>query len=211
MNTFMYISNKSTVESITAATHFENAQVVTENRPLAEDWRDRVLNDILTSAKKGDRIVVLDAPSLARSHTQVLSFLEATLQRGVHVHFTQYQMAFKAEPNCNFYNLLTLVSEIEKDFSAQRNHDLLIKRKELGIALGRPKGRKNKSLKLDKYKRDIDRYLQLSISKASISKLIDCHPQTLYDWIERNEADIHTPHRVHSKKKKQFETFNKKN
>ncbi len=32
---------------------------------------------------------------------------------------------------------------------------------------------------------DIQKYLDLGISKASIAKLIDCHAQTLYNYIEK--------------------------
>ena len=62
----------------------------------------------------------------------------------------------------------------------------LERRREAGLPLGRPKGRQNSSLKLDKHRKDIVKYLDLKISKASIAKLVNCHPQTLYDWIDRH-------------------------
>ena len=63
-------------------------------------------------------------------------------------------------------------------------------RKALGMPLGRPKGSKNKSLKLDRYEEDILKYLDLGISKASIAKLVGCHPQTLYDWLTRKDIAV---------------------
>ena len=65
----------------------------------------------------------------------------------------------------------------------------LARRKAAGLPLGRPKGRVNKSLKLDKHRSEIKKYVSLGISKASIAKLVDCHPQTLYDWLERNNLE----------------------
>ena len=53
-----------------------------------------------------------------------------------------------------------------------------------GLPLGRPKGRKNKTRKLDKYKEEIKKYMALGINKASIAKLVGCHAQTLYNYLE---------------------------
>jgi len=35
--------------------------------------------------------------------------------------------------------------------------------------------------------KDIQKYLDLNISRASIAKLIGCHPQTLYNYIEKKK------------------------
>ena len=85
--------------------------------------------------------------------------------------------------------MLDLISKIESEFISKRTTQALARRKAAGLPLGRPKGRGNKSLKLDKHREEIEKYLSLGISKASIAKLVNCHPQTLYDWIERNDLD----------------------
>ena len=85
--------------------------------------------------------------------------------------------------------LLDLISKIESEFISKRTTQALARRKAAGLPLGRPKGRGNKSLKLDKHREEIEKYLLLGISKASIAKLVNCHPQTLYDWIDRNNLD----------------------
>jgi DNA invertase Pin-like site-specific DNA recombinase len=201
MSTYIYASQEGHGRDTLAEyakKHCKDAKLVVETSKLMLNWEERSLNDVLAQAKKGDTIVTLDAISLARSHTQVLGFLEACLAKGVNVNFVKYGLTFKAEPTNNFMNLLTLSREIEADFVSKRNMDAINKRQEYGIVLGRPKGRKNKSLKLDKYKKDIMRYLELSISKASIAKLVDCHPQTLYDWIDRNEITDAKPRRTRS-------------
>jgi DNA invertase Pin-like site-specific DNA recombinase len=203
MNTYVYISDESTTEILNeyAAVHFSKTEIIVERFALLTDWRERTLNDILSTAKKGDRILVLDALNLARSFMQqVLSFLEASLEAGVDIQFMKYGLSFTAKPVCNFDELMQLMHKIEHDFVSQRNHEILLRRKENGTILGRPTGRKNKTLKLDKYKKDITRYVELSISKASIAKLVDCHPQTLYDWMERNKVESKKSDNVCSKK-----------
>ncbi len=197
MATYIYNSQDQAarVSLVSFAKNVKGAKVVTETTSMMTDWSERMLGETLASASHGDTIVVLDAVNCARSHSQVISFLEACLEKGVRVEFVKYGMVFRAEANSNFMDLLNLSRKIESDFVARRNQEAIAKRQEFGIVLGRPKGRKNKALKLDKYKKDIMRYLELSISKASIAKLVDCHPQTLYDWIERNEVNEVKPRR----------------
>ena len=67
--------------------------------------------------------------------------------------------------------------------------DNIGRRRHSNTPLGRPKGRKNNSLKLDKHKNEIQKYLELKISKASIAKLIGCHAQTLYNYIETQNLE----------------------
>ena len=73
---------------------------------------------------------------------------------------------------------------IEGEFVAKRTTDALARRRAAGLPLGRPKGRKNKTRKLDKHREEIKKYLALNINKASIAKLVGCHAQTLYNYLE---------------------------
>lgn len=205
MTTFIYATQDSENKaglSQYANKQFKGAESIVETGSVMNDWNSRTLGKVLSQAKSGDTILAFDAVGLARSHTQVLSFLEACLSKGVKVHFAKYKMEFKAEATTKFVDLLNLSRQIESDFVSRRNTEAIAKRQEFGIVLGRPKGRKNKALKLDKYKKDIMRYLELSISKASIAKLVDCHPQTLYDWIDRNEITDAKPRRTRSSSRK---------
>ncbi|WP_416340580.1 helix-turn-helix domain-containing protein [Rivihabitans pingtungensis] len=52
------------------------------------------------------------------------------------------------------------------------------------MKLGRPTG-EAESLKLDAYADQIRDYLDKGVSMRSIAKILDCSPQTLYNWIER--------------------------
>ena len=86
-----------------------------------------------------------------------------------------------------FYNtedFLRLVKFVESDFVARRTTDALARRRAAGLPLGRPKGRKNKTRKLDQHRDEIKKYLDLGINKASIAKLVGCHAQTLYNYLE---------------------------
>jgi DNA invertase Pin-like site-specific DNA recombinase len=163
-------------------------QTIEEYESVRTNWQKRAIGQLLEGglAQAGDSIVVYEAADLARSTSQMLEILVSATARQVNIHFVKYNEVFLAKERNKLSDMLRLVHNIENDFISRRTTDALARRKAAGLPLGRPKGRKNKCLKLDKHKKDIVKYLDLAISKASIAKLVGCHPQTLYDWIERN-------------------------
>ncbi len=185
MSTYLYLQSGNSVKHAELLAYAKNNKLGTFT--VLEDSAQ--LEKTLNNAKAGDQVVVYDALNLAHNHSTVLNILQDALAKKMDIHFAKYNLAFYAKAQSNLKDLIQLSRRIEADFVSERNRNAIEKRQEYGIILGRPKGRKNRSLKLDKFKKEIMRYLELSISKASIAKLVDCHPQTLYDWIERNELD----------------------
>lgn len=175
-------------------------KILKEAKPVHVNWQERDLGRALKEAKKGDVFIAYDSLSFARSASQILEMLIELVGRGVSVHFAKYGMHFTGEENYNFSDLIGLLRKIESDYVSARTSEAIELRRNMGVVLGRPKGRKNKALKLDKYKKEITRYLELSISKASIAKLVNCHPQTLYDWIERNSIPDKKPRKPRVRK-----------
>jgi len=155
------------------------------------NWRRRKISDLLKNAHRGEEIIVYEASDVARSTAQVLEAMESFLEKGIILHLAKYDQVFTAEKSVDIKKFLELMQHIESDFVAKRTTEALARRKAQGLPLGRPKGKLNKYLKLDRHKKDIQKYLDLKISKASIAKLINCHPQTLYNYMEkRNLASI---------------------
>jgi DNA invertase Pin-like site-specific DNA recombinase len=83
--------------------------------------------------------------------------------------------------------ILGLAAQIEREFISTRTKEALSKRKQEGIKLGRPKGEAN-ILKLDAFRDEIMEYLKKGINKRAISKLVDCSPSTLYQWLSRRHT-----------------------
>ncbi len=162
--------------------------LVEDQAPAKMHWTEREINGVIKKMRKGDALVVYEPNHLACSTSQILEILTISATRGVSIHFVKYDVAIKNDNNeINTQYLLNIISKIESDFVSKRTTQALARRKAAGLPLGRPKGRQNKSLKLDRFKEEIEKYLNLGISKASIAKLVDCHPQTLYDWLDRKE------------------------
>lgn len=166
-------------------------EVLSDTQSIKKHWSERLIGEKLTTVfQPGDHLFVYEASQLACSTSQLLEIMNMMADKNIHLYFIKYNMHMKnASQQIDTQQLLNLVSRIESDFISKRTMQALARRKAAGLPLGRPKGRVNKSLKLDKHRSEIKKYVSLGISKASIAKLVDCHPQTLYDWLERNNLE----------------------
>jgi DNA invertase Pin-like site-specific DNA recombinase len=180
-----------TIQTYLKVHHLCADQTIIDDQDIKFYWNERALGSIIKNAQRGDVIVAFDAANLACSTSQILEIFNTAASRYVSIHFAKYnQSMINDTDQINTRKFVRLISRIESDFISKRTTQALARRRAAGLPLGRPKGRGNKSLKLDKYRSDIKRYLELGISKASIAKLVDCHPQTLYDWLDRNKNSI---------------------
>ncbi|NCX93559.1 MAG: resolvase [Gammaproteobacteria bacterium] len=168
------------------------ADVIEDSETNKVHWGRRRLNHLLNKTmSKGDAIIVYEASDLARSTLQVLEVLDLLSDRGLVLHLVKYGEVFTAGKFYDTEAFLKLIKAIESEFVTKRTTDALARRRAAGLPLGRPKGRKNKSRKLDKYRPEIKKYLALGINKASIAKLVGCHAQTLYNYLE--DTDLVEP------------------
>lgn len=165
-------------------------------------WENRVLSEFINTGNAGDQIIVYDAPSIARSISQILEIFDVLTSKSIKMYFIKYGRVFRAETKTSALELVQLLRQIENDYVCRRTRDAVARRREAGLPLGRPKGRPNKHLKLDKYRKEIQGYLDLRVSKVAIAKLIGCHVQTLYNYIAARDlvakpAAEKQSHRVH--------------
>lgn len=188
------------LESYAQQKGFKNPHMVTESADMETQWQERSLGKTVQNAKAGDVIIAFDSVAFTNSANQTLEVLIDLVGRGINLHFAKYNMCYSGEKQSQLTELLALLRKIESDYVSRRNIEAIERRRKMGVVLGRPKGRQNKALKLDKFKKEITRYLELSISKASIAKLVNCHPQTLYDWIERNSIPDRKPRKPRTRK-----------
>jgi DNA invertase Pin-like site-specific DNA recombinase len=148
------------------------------------DWKIRELGNLVKKIKKGETLATYEALSIARSTTQFLEIVEALAEKGASLLLVKYNRLFLPDDIIDTKVFLDLLNHAEADYDRRRNAEPFEKRTLKGVPLGRPKGRKNKSRKLDKHLPEIKKYLALKISKASIAKLIGCHAQTLYNYLD---------------------------
>lgn len=152
-----------------------------------KSWKDRDLGKLLEQAKKGDVLLVSEISRLARSTLQVLEILQEAAKKEIGVHIAKSNMVMDGSLNSKITAVvLGLAAEIERDFISARTTEALAKRKAAGLALGRPIGSTNVEKKLDKRKEEIKEMLAKGAHKTSIARIVECSPETLYNWMQAN-------------------------
>ena len=147
-------------------------------------WVETYFSTLIKALKPGDVIITDEAAHIGCSIVQLLEVLEILSHKQVDIYFVKYGLSMRSTAP-DTLSVLKLINIIEREFISNRTTLALGRRRAKGLPLGRPKGRLNKSLKLDRCKPEIEKYLGLGVSKASIAKIVACHPQTLYDWLDR--------------------------
>lgn len=153
-------------------------------------WKERLIGNLLKNGEAGDVIIVAEVSRLGRTILQVLEILEVAAQKGISVHIAKNRMVMNGSMQSTITaTILGLVAQIEREFISSRTKEALQKRKNDGMALGRPKGESD-TLKLDTFRDQITGYLKKGINKRAIAKLIECSPSTLYLWLKRRRIHI---------------------
>ncbi|MFA5241279.1 MAG: recombinase family protein [Sulfuricella sp.] len=151
------------------------------------DWRTRKIGELLSTADKGDVILVSEVSRLARSTLQVLEILQLAAERKISLIVVKNGLRFDNSMQAKITaTILGLAAEIERDFISMRTKEALAKRRASGKRLGRPQGAIAKNYKLDVKRVEIERYLKLGINGTAIAKLVGVSRPTLRAWLGRN-------------------------
>ena len=132
-----------------------------------------------------DLLIVPELSRLGRSLLNVMSFLNACIEK--HVRIFSIKENFEFADNINSKVLafaFSLAAEIERQLISQRTKEALALRKTQGVVLGRPRGRKNSLLKLSGKEREVEELLNKKISKAAIGRIFDVHRITVDKFIK---------------------------
>ena len=160
-------------------------QIVYGSQVDSSNWDTSELYNVVQNASRGEEVIVYDACEVAKTPKQMIEALNMFLERGVILHLVKYGQIFTAEKTVDIKQFLELMQHIQSEYHARMLTDSFMRKRNPDVPLGRPRGKLNKNLKLDRCRKDIEKYLELNISKASIAKLIKCHPQTLYNYMEK--------------------------
>ncbi|WP_257282325.1 recombinase family protein [Endozoicomonas sp. ISHI1] len=161
---------------------FAGMEFIEDSVSGKKPWQERALGNVLLQAESGDTVIVSEVSRLARSTLQVLEILKHCSEHQINLHIAKNNMRFDDSMQSRITaTVLGMAAEIEREFISSRTKEALAAKKAQGIKLGRPQG-KAENLKLDVFKDEIQKYLDMGLSKASIAKLIECPATTLYDY-----------------------------
>lgn len=145
----------------------------------------RKLGDLGSRLKENDILIVPELSRLGRSLLNVMSFLNACIEKKVRIFSIKENFEFADNINSKVLAFaFSLAAEIERQLISQRTKEALALRKSQGIVLGRPRGKKNSMLKLDGKENEILKLLNKKISKAAIGRLFDVHRMTVDKFIK---------------------------
>jgi len=148
--------------------------------------KDRKIDELMLLSDK-DNLIVTELSRLGRSTKEVLFLIDDLKDKGIIIHLIKQNIILDKNSNDPMSRLLiTLLAsfgELERDLISQRTKEALKSKKESGVILGRPRGSTGKS-KLDGKEKEIQEFLSKSISKSSISKILDCDRSTLNNFIK---------------------------
>ena len=192
MTTYAYLRVSTNAQDVQNQKHgvleyanqhgLSSMQFIEDSASGKKRWQERALGLLLANAGEGDTIVVSEVSRLARSTLQVLEILQHCTKQQINLHIAKNSMIFDNSMQSRITaTVLGMAAEIEREFISSRTKEALAARKAAGVKLGRPQGKAQK-LKLDEKRDEIQKYLNLGVSKAAIAKIIGCPATTLYDY-----------------------------
>lgn len=110
------------------------------------EWKDRSIAKAIKNSKKGDYIIVAELSRIGRSLRQILEIMERCRKKGVVVVCIREGIELSDDNPITklLISIMGSLAELERNLISQRTKDALDHKRELGVVLGRPFGRKGK-------------------------------------------------------------------
>lgn len=148
--------------------------------------KKRNLGKLLDKTKKGDIIICSELSRLGRNMFMIMSVLNLLMERGVIIYTVKEHYKLGDDISSKVLAFAFSISaEIERTLISQRTTEALRRKKAEGVKLGRPKGKKNKTYKLDGYEIKIRKMLLEGYTKSLISKQLGVSTSTLYLFMKK--------------------------
>ncbi len=187
MKTLIYINKASTAANLEEMLNYIQTKQINEKIDFlkVDAFFDTYWDQNHSIINEGDTIIFNDITHFSKSLGSILDYINNLLQLNVHIHFVKYNLSLESST----FNFNTITQLLQ---AASSKEDIIIHPYSSSgrqyKTPGRPKGSRNRSLKLDIFKNEIQKYLAEGHTYATISKLVNCHPMTLKGWLnERQE------------------------
>lgn len=150
-----------------------------------KEYEKRQLGKAIKKMSKGDVLICSELSRLGRSLFMIMDILNQCMKSGIMVISIKdnYRLGDDIQSKVLAF-AFGLSAEIERTLISQRTKEALKRKKEEGIVLGRPKGRKSTKVKLSGKRELINKYLCSGMSKSAISKKLGVHRNTLSDYLK---------------------------
>ena len=142
---------------------------------------ERELGFLLDRLKKNDILICSELSRLGRSLFMIMDVLNRCMKKEINVWTIKDNYRLGTDISSKVLAFaFGLSAEIERNLISQRTKEALARAMSEGKHIGRPKGSKNKALKLSGKEKEIKRLLKNGVSKTKIARLMGVHRFTLY-------------------------------
>lgn len=150
-------------------------------------YAKRRLGKLLKHLCKGDILLASELSRLGRSFYMIMEILNICMNKGVKVITIKdnFVLGDNIESKVIAF-AFSLSAEIERQLISQRTKEALLRLKENGIKLGRPKGKKNIDNSYSRNKEKIYIYLYKGERITRIAKRLKLHPNTIYNYVKED-------------------------
>jgi DNA invertase Pin-like site-specific DNA recombinase len=154
-------------------------------------WKKRELGKYLEIFKEGDILIMSELSRISRIGLEIQEFISNIVQKKVRIYSLDVPIIIDGSYlSMMFINGIALGAQLERDFISTRTKNALEMRKQNGQKLGRPKGRRNKVLKLEPFKDQIGRMLIMGIKQKKIAKDYKVTQATLCSFIKEHNLKV---------------------
>ena len=147
--------------------------------------KERQIDLLMARLEPGDTLVVSELSRMGRSVGEVITTVDALLKQQVRFLAIKEGIRLAGKQDLHSKVMVTLFglfAEIERELISMRTKEGLAAARASGKRLGRPKGRLGQS-RLNGKEDEIQRLLDLKVSKASIAKITGVDRSTLYHFM----------------------------
>lgn len=150
----------------------------------------RELGRLLEKLKPGDVLLAGEISRLGRSLFMVMRILEYCMNNGVKVYTAKdgYELGDNIQSKVLAF-AFGLAAEIEREMISRRTKEALAKKREEGVILGRPKGRKSSFVKLSGRAEEIQLLKSAGVSNTQIAKALGVDRNTLSRYLHERYGD----------------------
>ena len=151
------------------------------------DYKKRKLGFLIKKLKENDIIICSEISRLGRKLLDIMEILKILMENKVILYTVKenYELGDNIQSKVLAF-AFGLSAEIERQLISERTREALIRKKQEGMILGRPKGSKNKILKLSGKEEKIKIMLNKKYSIIKISKILNVYRTTVSRFIKNN-------------------------
>ena len=151
--------------------------------------KERQIDVLMARLEPGDTLVVSELSRMGRSVGEIITTVDALVKQQIRFIAIKEGIHLDGQPDLQSKVMVTLFglfAEIERELISMRTKEGLAAVRASGKRLGRPKGRLGQS-KLNGKEEEIQRLLNLQVSKSSIAKITGVDRSTLYHFIRTRD------------------------